>query len=332
MKGPHQQRGVALLVAILMVALAAILAVKVGFDAYVDYRRASTLYALDQGFQVAMGAEAWAADFLASDFNKNKTETHLGQQWATQLPPIPIDNGELLGRLEDMQGRFNINNLLITPPPGNPGGTPGGNPGTPGGPVANTNLDQFKRLLELAEIEPEWGEKILDWLDADSIESFPEGAEDNAYSAESPPYLSANRPITRVSELLALKEFGLERYQRLEPLISALPIGTKINLCTAPGAVLDSFAYASKLTQFSLASQSLMQQRGSGCWPHYADLEKNLNTAEKLHAEPITGTMSDYFRGTIIVTIGTNQFTLYSLLVRNSSGQVRAHQRSFGTS
>lgn len=329
MKLPRKQRGVALLIAILMVALATILAVKVGFDAHVDYRRASTLYALDQGFQVAVGAEAWAADFLAADFKKDKEHTHLGQHWARQLPPIPIDGGELVGRLEDMQGRFNINNLLIPPPvPGSPGGNPGG---APSAPATNTNLEQFKRLLELAEIEPEWADKILDWLDADSIANF-QGAEDNEYSAESPPYLTANRPITRVSELLALQDFGLERYRRLEPLVSALPIGTRVNLCTAPGAVLDSFAYSSKLTQFSLAPQSLMQQRASGCWPLYADLEKNLSPDEKKHAQPITDTMSSHFRGTIIVTIGTNQFTLYSLLVRNGSGQVRAHQRSFGTS
>lgn len=317
-----QQRGVALIMAILMVALAAILAVKVGFDAYLDYRRASTIYSLDQGFEVAVGAEAWAADFLAADFNANKTHTHLGQKWATQLPPFPIDNGELIGRLEDMQGRFNLNNLL--PAPG------GSDPNAP--PSNKSYVEQFKRLLELAEVEPMWAEKIVDWIDADNVESFPDGAEDNAYSAEAPPYLAANMPITRVSELLALKDFGLERYRKLEPLVSALPVGTKLNLCTAPSLVLDSFAYASKLTQYSVTPQAVTQQRGSSCWPLYTDLEKNLNADEKAHAQPSVGTMSEHFRGTIVVTIGTNQFTLYSHLVRNSSGQVRASTRSFGTS
>jgi general secretion pathway protein K len=63
----RRQRGVALITAVLMVALATMLAVDVGFRGFLDQRRAGTLFALDQGFQVALGAEAWAADFLKKD-------------------------------------------------------------------------------------------------------------------------------------------------------------------------------------------------------------------------------------------------------------------------
>jgi type II secretory pathway component PulK len=38
---------------------------------------------------------------------------------------------------------------------------------------------------------------------------------------------------------------------------------------------------------------------------------------------------SHYFRLTSIVSIGTAQFALYSLLLRDPSGQVRPIQRSF---
>ena len=40
---------------------------------------------------------------------------------------------------------------------------------------------------------------------------------------------------------------------------------------------------------------------------------------------------SSYFRSTIWVTIGTTQFTLYSLLARGGTGPVRPILRSFGT-
>ena len=52
------QRGVALITAVLMVALATMLAVDVGFRGFLDQRRSGTLLAMDQAMQVALGAEA----------------------------------------------------------------------------------------------------------------------------------------------------------------------------------------------------------------------------------------------------------------------------------
>ena len=37
-----------------------------------------------------------------------------------------------------------------------------------------------------------------------------------------------------------LPGFGADRYQRLKPFVTALPVGTKLNVCTAPGIVLDA--------------------------------------------------------------------------------------------
>ena len=53
-----RQRGVALITAVLMVALATMLAVDVGFRGFLDQRRSGTLLAMDQALQVALGAEA----------------------------------------------------------------------------------------------------------------------------------------------------------------------------------------------------------------------------------------------------------------------------------
>jgi general secretion pathway protein K len=317
----RKQQGVALITAVLMVTLATLLATKIGWDAYLDFRRTSSLFAIDQSYQVALGAEAWAADILQSDLNLDKTKTHLAQKWATPLPVVPVDNGEITGFLVDLQGRFNLNNLK-TPDAGAP-------------PEQRTkhqqDVEQFKRLLELLQLESMWADRIIDWIDADTVETFPDGGEDNLYSALSPAYVPPNMAITRVSELLSLKEFGRDRYLKIEPHVAALPMGSKINVCTASGELLDSFAYATKVTQYSLTPQVLLQQRGSGCFPDITDLEKNLNGDEKTHAKNSSGMMSEHFLGTIIVAIGTNQFTLYSHLTRNSAGQVRSQLRSFGT-
>jgi general secretion pathway protein K len=325
MNAPRKQRGVALVTAILMVALATILAVKVGFDAYLDYRRASTLYTLDQGYEVAVGAEAWAADVLATDFRNNPKETHLGQTWATPIPAIPVDGGELSGQMEDMQGRFNLNNLL-----------PPDRESTQDAQATERHkayVDQFKLILVLAQLEPEWADKIIDWIDMDSVETGFGGAEDSEYGAQTPPYRAANMPITRTSELLAMKEFGLARYRKLEPLVSALPPGTKINICTAPGIVLDSFSFVRQQQSFSTSAQSLAQQRTKNCFPDPETFKTQIlgDPKEQKHFTETAVTNSEFFRSTVVVTIGTNQFTLYSLLRRDTKGQVRAQLRSFGT-
>ena len=63
----RRQRGVALITAVLIVALGTMLAASVFFRGYLDQRRSATLFALDQAYEVALGAEAWAADFLRQD-------------------------------------------------------------------------------------------------------------------------------------------------------------------------------------------------------------------------------------------------------------------------
>jgi general secretion pathway protein K len=134
----RRQRGVALITAVLMVALATMLAVDVGYRGFLDQRRSGTLFALDQGLEIALGAEAWAADFLKRDMQESQND-HLGETWARPLPPLPIEGGTVEGRLEDMQGRFNLNNLVH-------------GDGTPN-PVA---VQQLERILALLEIEPSW--------------------------------------------------------------------------------------------------------------------------------------------------------------------------------
>lgn len=49
---------------------------------------------------------------LLSDDRRTSNVDHLGEPWALQLPPIPVENGSLAGRIEDQQGRFNLNNLV----------------------------------------------------------------------------------------------------------------------------------------------------------------------------------------------------------------------------
>ena len=324
MKSAKRQRGVALITAVLIVALATILAVDIGFKAYLDMRRSGTLFALDQGYEVALGAEAWAADILSADLRAMPNQTTFAQKWATPLPPIPIEGGEIEGVLEDEQGRFNINSLLRAD-----------------GTVDDGAVKQFENLLEELKLERSWAGKFADWIDSDTQERFPDGAEDPTYTSQKPPYLTANMPVTRASEILSLVGFGYERYKKLEPYITALPIGTKLNVCTASGLVLDSLS--SSIKQWSRDEEQLAKSRTGGCFPTKQDVQTAFHDdpdfAKRMQGQSGTAAQntdfldekSSYFRATVWVTIGTTQFTLYSLLNRGSTGLVRPILRSFGT-
>jgi general secretion pathway protein K len=305
-----RQRGVALITAVLMVALATMLAVDVGFRGFLDQRRSGTMLATDQAMQVALGAEAWAADFLKQDLQDSQTD-HLGEIWARPLPPLPIDGGTVEGRLEDMQGRFNINNLVNTDGTTNP-----------------EAVKQLERLFAMLEIEPAWASAVADWVDSDTQPGFPDGAEDSVYTGQDPPHLTANMPVTRVSELMVLPGFGIERYQRVRPYLSALPVGTPLNVCTAPGMLLDALSEGSR--EFGLNPQDLATRRKDACFPTLEDLRGALGDSAYNELKNSLTESSNYFRATAWVTIGTTQFTLYSLLAR-SPGAVRPALRSFGS-
>lgn len=307
----RRQRGVALITAVLIVALATILATQIGFDSALEQRRSSTILLLDQAFLVGLGAEAWAASYLKDDL-ENSQQDHLGERWATPIPPIPIDGGAIEGSVEDMQGRFNLNELI-----------------TPEAAVNPEGLREFQNLLAALELEAKWAAILADWLDVDTQPTFPDGAEDDLYTAQTPPYRAANGPITSVSELLALPGFDLERYQRLRPYVTALPVGTRINLCTASGVVIDALSDGTQ--EFSVDLEGLARQRKDRCFPTVDDLKAAFGADAFNRVSSRVGEKSSYFRLTALVTIGTTQMSLYSLLQRDTSGMVRPILRSLGT-
>ena len=93
-----KNRGVALITAMLIAALAAMVAANLAWDNALDVRRTMMLLNRDQAVQVALGAESWIMNILREDLEASQTD-HLGELWAAQLPPLPIDNGEVFGTM-----------------------------------------------------------------------------------------------------------------------------------------------------------------------------------------------------------------------------------------
>lgn len=305
-----RQRGVALIMAIVLVAIATIVAVHLGTRAALDQRRAAGLLAFNQGWHVALGAEAWAAEVLSEDRKESQTD-HLGEAWAQPLPPLPVDGGEVRGALEDMQGRFNLNNLLAGE-----------------GTVNEENVARFERLLERVGAERRWARLLADWLDSDTVPGFPDGAEDGIYLSQQSPYRAANGPITSTTEMLALPGMTLEEFERIRPYVAALPAGSRINLCTAKAPVLGALVEGG--TDFGDA-EALASNRRDDCFPTLADLQVTLDADRYQALLPQVAETTGWFRALTAVRIGTSELTLYSLIERNSAGGSRTVLRSIGT-
>jgi general secretion pathway protein K len=351
-KGRGGQRGVALIIALILVALATILATKLTFDGFLERRRAIGVMAAEQALHFGLGAEALAADALSQDLQMSGSQTTLAAPWAQPTQPLPITPqddpegepiGTLQGQVEDMQGRFNLNNLArviqgsAAAGPGAPGGSP--NPGVPGtslpnngtqGPVQDPQpLEQFQRLLIAVGLEPKWAAIARDWIDADDIPGSPDGAEDSIYTSQTPPYRTGNWPMMSPTELMNLPGFGADRYRKIAPFVTALPSAiVPINICTAPSEVLESLA---PTLNGEYSPQVLAAGRKTGCFP---DLNAFRNVVGPQGLQALSGrygTTSNYFRLTTRITLGTTEFTLYSLLLRGNGGKVTPLLRSFGT-
>jgi general secretion pathway protein K len=257
------------------------------------------------------------AAYLLKQSGGNSTQDSLNQPWAQSYGPMQLLPGVMLefAQLEDQQGKFNINNLA------------------PGGAHNPTSITQFQQLLALLGIEPKWAPLMADWIDADEQPIFPDGAEDSVYLSQSPPYRTANEPVTSITELLALPGFGRDRFNRLAPYISALPAstsGSALNVCTAPGVVLD--AISGKQEYGRDPQQLLARRQAEGCFPTLAVFQASLgNEQTQAAGAAALGTQTSYFRLRSIITIGTARFSLYSLLQREGPGQIRVVLRTFGT-
>ena len=213
-------RGVALVTALLVVALASVAAVGMATRLQVDMRRSGNLLHGEQAYAYALAAESWAQVILKRDKEDNDTDSQ-HDDWATSLPPIAVEGGLVDGQVEDLQGRLNLNNLVDK-----------------SGAVVVPYLDFYKRLLENLKLDTTLANALVDWIDVDISETLPGGAEDGAYLLLDPPYRAANRPLVDISELRLVQGYTPGVITALAPHVTVLPEDTSINVNTATPEIL----------------------------------------------------------------------------------------------
>ena len=302
----RRQRGIALITALVVVAIAPGMAAAIIWRTGLDTRRTATLVQGDQAMEYALGAEAWAEQILARDGRKNPGVTALNQTWAQQLPPLPVDGGQIQGKIEDLQGRFNINNVS-----------------TPQG------AQQFAALLRALGQDPTLAPAVQQWM-SNTAANAAGDAGDDYYSRLQPAYLTGQMPMQSITELLLVKGFTPAVYAQLSPYLCALPVqaagaqggGTSVNLNTASGPVLQTLN-PQHLT--ADVAQQIIGERGSQVFS-----QSHQPSAVAAFKLTDAGYDSSYFLVTVVAQIGSTHVTLYSLLYRKTD-QVIAIRRTFGT-
>ena len=291
-----RQRGVAIVLAMGVVALAALAATAMLVSQSTWSRQVELTGGHAQAQRLSQAGLDWARAVLSDDYRAGAVD-HLEEPWALQLPPVPVENGSLAGHLEDQQGKFNLNNLLRD------------------GKVSVTELAHLRRLLSLLALPPALADAVADWIDADGEPQSQAGAEDAYYLSLSSPYLAANRPLTDVAELALVRGFDDNVRARLAPYVTALPRFTTVNVNTASAEVLSAMVDGLHLDN----ARAVVAQRQRSYFRDASDFSRQLPSGVGVASESIT-VSSDYFVATMAVTIGGAQARGSALLARENGG------------
>lgn len=218
----RRQSGVAALIAVLIVAIAASAA---------SYMLAQESATLDQAMMVAARAQAdqyaeagldWARGVLEQDARSGTAVDSLAEGWAQPIAALPVERAIVAGDIADEQGKFNLNNLVV------------------GGHRSDEDVAIFGRILASQGLAPELADAVVDWIDSDDQLTSGAGAEDAYYLSLAHPYRAANQPMQQVEELYRVKGFDPAAVAKLLPYVTALPATarTTINANTASDVVL----------------------------------------------------------------------------------------------
>lgn len=302
-KLPHRQNGVALITAVLVVAIAAIIATSIMGRQNFDTQRTANIIHRDQAVSYVLGAEHWAGVELTRDAQANNYD-HLRENWAYELPPLPIDGGFITGRVQDLQGRFNLNTVLD--------------------PI---QAERLMRLCQSIDVDPDFIPALQDWIDGDT-EVRENGAEDETYTLMYPPYRTANRFLADTSELLLVRGVSVQDYNSLTFYISALPGSSHINVNTASPQLLQSLTHNVTAPEV----EGIIGLRTSRPFQDTDTFVGDEIFAGKEISEEYLTVSSQYFLLTAEVVLGDTPLTLQSVLFRQTGGKISVLQRRFGPS
>lgn len=312
-------------------------------DQHILMRKVGNQKASEQGYQYAQGATAWALRVLHED--ENRVVDYMDEDWAKFGRPETEEGeeGESEGfslrddaqrreedeekqatidfgfegleySIDDLQGRYNLNNLGAVEP------------------SLRTNQKRiFINLLEQLEIG-EFDERerlygaLYDWIDENDLSS-PNGFESNDYNVKDTPYHAADQKLSSLGELRFVEGFSNEIISKLKPYVTVLPVdNARININTTSPELLASLNSGTVTDTGQV--QSFLAQRDD---PNFLGFQANqIQQAENaIIGSSVTGAPfipnmlqvnSQFFQVNTKVTLGDSEYCMESLVLRENAG------------
>lgn len=346
----RRQRGVVLIMALLIVALVTTVVVQISWRFSLSMARNENRWHGAQARAYLEGGEQLARKILMEDARES-TIDFLGEAWA-QVVDLPTDEGWIRGELEDAHGRFNLNTLV--PPPPQP--APDGQTNPIPAPEDQYSAAQRRFIRFLQTIELESGPldqtaafdivaAISDWIDGDSrVTQGPfggTGAEASHYDSTEAPVVIPNSEMTSVSELSLIKGVTPELYKKLEPYVIALPVvgqGFDMNINTVRPEILRAFNLKKELYPLDEGLWAAMVEARNAAVEGIPSVEEFVNVlsaqglvvdATQFDTEGL-GVVSEYFIYKGETLVGEQVRRGKSLLFRESANVVDVVRRTDG--
>ncbi len=297
--------GVALVVALLVVALATILVAALLDRGELALARTRNALRAEQADAYAQGLEDYAVQVLMLPRNGADTAT---SPWAQPMPPQVVPGGVVTASMRDLDGCFNLNNLS---------------------PDSRAKVDWqpvFARLLAALGVDARVQTAVEDWLDPAKADS----ADATAYLAQAVPYRPRGAQFAHVSELRLVRGIDGATYARLAPHVCALPAGTKINVNTATVPVLQALIGTGS-TPATLSVAQALWQNGQAHWSTPTDFwQATPSRGASANVAALVDTHSDAFLARGDIVLDGVPFTVFRLILAPISGRVQVVQRSRG--
>ena len=249
-----------------------------------------------QALNYLYSVESWAKSILLKDDVKVDS---LEDDWAQEMPPIPIPGGMLSGQLIDLQSKLNINNLID---------------------------------LETDPYSPQFRSFFSSCLNSINTDLEQDYMADLIFS-----YISSQSPkpklFEQIVELKNVKTIALKDYHIIKPSIAALPKLTTININTANKNILSCL---NTNISSDMADQIIAQRNNKPFstinvfWNHVKTLLPNLTLDQIKRDFPMefVSTTSQYFLLEVKIMLNNNKLLARSILHRKD-GKMTIMNRSY---
>ena len=309
-----QQKGIALITILMMVALATIIAATIAKRQSNTYESTAYLMRQNQALFYAKSAESFFSEILVQDSQNSGGVDYLQETWAQPMPAFPVEDGLVSGTLQDESGKFNLNSLVKSD-----------------GTINESAQVFFQKLLVRVGLPAEIDQAVIDWIDADDLPIGSMGAESNYYAGMPNSYLAANTAFHSIEELKLVRGFEGRHYDLIAPYISALPDSeTKININTAAPLLLASIDEKLDIN----ATQTLLQEKQTKL-EHFSNINEllslppfdSIDAKSKTLAANVLDVNSSFFKANVEALLSNRKRQLSSYFMRVDK-QVFVYSRS----